>query len=215
VVIDRLIAQGPNPTVVNGDPLAPLGSVANLGLAAWKNDLAQQAGQALNNIVQPQRSTVRPDKYGVGEKTGVLLGMLQPHPFDRAASDAKRALKDGLTSLGYPAKVVQQMGESLGEARVTALDTAQAWQHVSQAIPVTRNSLTRTYTSEIVPARGLGGAVGRSYATDGLHGVSAGNRAQPDHARNLQVSRLTGTDPVTNQPKTLSQSVRHGVIDAC
>ncbi|MBV8406523.1 MAG: hypothetical protein JOY64_02760 [Alphaproteobacteria bacterium] len=222
VVIDDLIAevllaQPPLPnaaTLINGDPGATPGSLAHRGLLGWKNDLAHQATQVLTNaIANPQRSAV-PPSFSVGEKTQVFFGTKQPHPFDIAASNAKQALRAGLATLGFNPTDVQRASESLEKARVKALDTAQAWQPVSQAMPVTRNNLTRTYTSEIVPARQLGGAVGRSYVNAGLHGVSAANRDDANHARNLQVSRLTRPDPVTNQPKVLSQSVRHGVIDA-
>ena len=230
VIIDKMIArlsreeQDPATSfarvqqlrrALDGDPTAPPNTPQAMGLRGFKTHLIQEATNAVALArANPQRSTVPPEKYGFFDRMQVRLGQKPPHPFDVAASTAKRTLQDGLRAIGINETAVKLAGKSMPEARQRALDTAHTWQTVTQPLVVTRDGVTRTYTSHIIPGRQLGGAVGRGLANDGLQGVSAGNKSQTHHARNLQVSRLTTTDPTTGQVKVMSQHVRHGVIDA-
>ncbi|MFO1026785.1 MAG: inositol phosphate phosphatase SopB [Acetobacteraceae bacterium] len=137
--------------------------------------------------------------------------LFKTHPFEQHIKDEKKFLAKALED----AKVWppgNDVGKFLKRHQVSALDTLQSWATIERRMVVHREGVTRTYTSEIKPASQLGHGIGDAYAQDGIQGVSAGNKRQATHARNLQVSALFRHDEAGNK-QLVSQTIRHGVLD--
>lgn len=151
-----------------------------------------------------ERSEVSPKK-----------ALFKTHPFEAQRKDEERFLKAALEE----AKILVPggAGEYLKRKQVKALDTIQDWQPIERDMIVSREGVTRSYTSKITPGMHIGHGVGEGYQRDGLRGVSAGNKSESGHARNLQVSELfrNETDPDTGEDRQVlvSRTIRHGVLD--
>jgi phosphatidylinositol-4,5-bisphosphate 4-phosphatase len=132
------------------------------------------------------------------------------HKLKQSRQEEQRFLDESLER----SKVIVTRGSDklLQQSRTKALDTVQEWKPIDRHMTVTRDGVTRTYRSLITPGSQLEGVVGQSYQDDGLGGVSAGNKNQPGHARNLQVSELYRTEPDGSETR-ISQTIRHGVLD--
>jgi phosphatidylinositol-4,5-bisphosphate 4-phosphatase len=132
------------------------------------------------------------------------------HKLKEARQEEQRHLDESLERC----KVIFSPGSDklLKQSRTKALDTVQDWKPITRQMTVTREGVTRTYVSQITPGSKLEGVVGQGYRDEGLGGVSAGNKSQPGHARNLQVSELFRTEPDGSQT-LVSQTIRHGVLD--
>ena len=145
------------------------------------------------------------------------------HPLNKVRSDEVRflsgALKEAKILLPGSIRVPSSdsvVKEHLTKMQVKALDTMQDWHTISRDMMVSRDGLSRTYRSVITPGSQLGNIVGQSYQDDGLAGVSAGNKTESGHARNLQVSelyRIDRNDEGEDVPVKVSQTIRHGVLD--
>jgi hypothetical protein len=108
-------------------------------------------------------------------------------------------------------------GDYLDRMRVKTLETLSQWQPIVRDMQVTRDGVTRTYRSEIVPGSQIGGAVGRSYQEHGVKGLAPGDRINTQHAPNLQVSYLSRIEKDENGEETktgMLRTIRHGVLDS-
>ncbi len=132
--------------------------------------------------------------------------------------------------IGHSLPFLVTVAKQHDQAQVKVLDTVQEWHVISRDFSTSRDGVDRNYRSVMKPGPKLDGPVGQSYEKDGIKGVSAGNKTEPNHPRNLWVSELYRvekvTDPETGKvqidPETgkemeitvkLSQTIRHGVVD--
>jgi hypothetical protein len=158
----------------------------------------------------PRRSDVSPK----GEKD-------KAHPLNQARSDEIHFLHGALKeakvllpgSVWWPCTEGVIRGQ-FKKMHVKALDTMQDWHVIDRKMVVSREGVTRTYRSVITPGSRLGNIVGDRY--DDRGGVSAGNKTEAEHARNLQISelyRIDRNEKGDEVPVKVSQTIRHGVLD--
>jgi hypothetical protein len=138
------------------------------------------------------------------------------HPLKQHRKDEEKFLKDAFEHAKL--KPEGDISAYLAKRQIKALDTVQDWHTIERKMFVQRDGVARTYTSEIRPGSQIGHGVGNLYGGDGLKGVSAANKTEAGHARNLQISALYRDEigPGGEQlgRVKVSQTIRHGVLDA-
>jgi len=142
-------------------------------------------------------------------------GRFTPHVLKDNRDDEARYISNCCKEAGFDPGT-KEIKKALDKMHVKALDTIQEWNVISRDMVVTRDGVTRTYRSIITPGAKIGGVIGQGYERDGLTGVSAGNKTETDHARNLQVSELYRVEKNPDGTERLikcSQTIRHGVLD--
>ncbi|MFO1058407.1 MAG: inositol phosphate phosphatase SopB [Dongiaceae bacterium] len=101
----------------------------------------------------------------------------------------------------------------LNEMRVKALDTAQDWHVIDRKFTVERDGATSTWRAVITPFSQIDGVVGERYRAEGRGGVSAGNRHEPEHARNGMHAVLYRVGEDGTETK-VTEEFGFGVVDA-
>jgi phosphatidylinositol-4,5-bisphosphate 4-phosphatase len=142
-------------------------------------------------------------------------GRFTPHVLKNNRDNEARYIRDCCKEAGFDPGT-KEIKKALDKMHIKALDTIQEWNIISRDMVVTRDGVTRTYRSIITPGAKIGGVIGQGYERDGLTGVSAGNKTETDHARNLQVSELYRVEKNPDGTERLikcSQTIRHGVLD--
>lgn len=186
--------------------------------------LAEKLAQHLADVLDKQAEAqvrvqdAREEWQQAGTERSVspVKSKFSTNPLQQHRKDEEKFLKDAFEH----AKLLPEGGASayLAKRQVKALDTIQDWHTIERKMFVQRDGVARTYTSEIKPGSQIGHGVGDAYAQDGLKGVSAGNKTEAGHGRNLQISALY-RDEVGPSGEQLgrvkvSQTIRHGVLDA-
>jgi phosphatidylinositol-4,5-bisphosphate 4-phosphatase len=137
------------------------------------------------------------------------------HPIEQQLDDEKAFFSEQVKNAKV--LVTEEMESKLSRLRCDALDSAMPWNPIERKMVVTRDGLTRTYVSVIIPASKIGHGIGRSYQQENLEGVSAGNQVNPNHPRNSMISELyrLDFDPKTGKEVRvlISRTLRHGVLD--
>jgi phosphatidylinositol-4,5-bisphosphate 4-phosphatase len=129
----------------------------------------------------------------------------------QAVQEAYRAAAQQTTDAAVKRALLQaagDVGKGMKKAQLKAINESQTWQPIVRRMVVSREGVTKTYTSEIIPASATNSRVGHDYQAQGLGGVGAGTKDDPVNARNLQVSRLKDQNGVVKH-----RAVRHGVLD--
>ena len=137
------------------------------------------------------------------------------HPLTQGKADIVSFLRSELEQAGFTEKEIKKLtGKSaLADARVRALNENGEWAPVKRQMIVTRDGVTRSYESRVIPGRFISEHFQRSYANDHLLGVSSGTRNEAHHARNLKVSDLVRVNPQTGKDEVMARVVGHGVMD--
>ncbi|MGN6580360.1 MAG: inositol phosphate phosphatase SopB [Bordetella sp.] len=132
------------------------------------------------------------------------------HPIVQGKQDIQNQLRSLLEGVGVPRDALQDLlsDKSWKQAEPKALSTMETWQPVSRDMVVMRDGVMRTYKSEITPGHLIDPRLGVVDPNGRVGGTSAGVTDSLDHARNLKVSKLIGTD---GQPMTTM--IGHGVLD--
>jgi len=132
------------------------------------------------------------------------------HPIVQGKQDIQNELRALLEGVDVPKDVLKDLlgDKSWKQAEPKALSTLETWQPVSRDMVIMRDGVMRTYKSEITPGHLIDPRLGVTDQHGRVGGTSAGVTDSLDHARNLKVSKLIGTD---GQPMTTM--IGHGVLD--
>ncbi|MFC4297763.1 inositol phosphate phosphatase SopB [Castellaniella hirudinis] len=132
------------------------------------------------------------------------------HPIVQGKRDMLQDLRTRLEGVGIPRDALDALFSktSLARSERLALSGLDTWQPLRREMPVMRDGVMRTYTSEIVPAQFINHSLGVDLGNGHTGGVSAGVKDSDDHARNLKVSRLLDPDG-----QVMTTVVGHGVLD--
>ena len=135
---------------------------------------------------------------------------MDTHPIVQGKRDTLQDLRARLEGVGIPRGTLDALfsKSSLARSERQALSGMETWQPVRREMPVMRDGVMRTYTSEIVPAQFINRDLGVDLGNGRTGGVSAGVKDSEDHARNLKVSRLLDPDG-----QVMTTVVGHGVLD--
>ena len=172
-----------------------------LQLEGLRDQIVNQATNAHQTAPTNQRVT-----------QGQMKTLLQQHKSSTKNDIAQAFRTAAQNPTASPALVraldqaARNVGDGMKAARLTAMNTTQAWTPLHRTMVVTKDGESRSYTSSIIPASQSGGRVARQMGA--LHGVSAGTKDDPTNARNLQVSQLTNSTGLV-----VHKSIRHGVLD--
>lgn len=132
------------------------------------------------------------------------------HPIVQGKQDIQSELRALLEGVGVPKDALKDLlGEkSWKQAEPKALSTLETWQPVDRDMVIMRDGVMRTYKSEIIPGHLIDPRLGVIDQHGRLGGTSAGVTDSLEHARNLKVSKLVGTDG-----KPMTTMIGHGVLD--
>lgn len=132
------------------------------------------------------------------------------HPVVQGKQDIQGELRALLEGVGVPQDALEDLlsDKSWKQAEPKALSTMETWQPVNRDMVIMRDGVMRTYKSEITPGHLIDPRLGVRDQHGRVGGTSAGVTDSLEHARNLKVSKLVGTD---GQPMTTM--IGHGVLD--
>jgi phosphatidylinositol-4,5-bisphosphate 4-phosphatase len=132
------------------------------------------------------------------------------HPVVQGKQDIQNELRALLEGVGVPKEVLKDLlgDKSWKQAEPKALSTLETWQPVSRDMVIMRDGVMRTYKSEITPGHLIDPRLGVRDQQGRVGGTSAGVTDSLDHARNLKVSKLIGTDGLP-----MTTMIGHGVLD--
>lgn len=132
------------------------------------------------------------------------------HPIVQGKEGIQTELRALLEGVGVPKEALKDLlgDKSWKQAEPKALSTLETWQPVNRDMVIMRDGVMRTYKSEITPGHLIDSRLGVVGQDGKVGGTSAGVTDSLDHARNLKVSKLIGTD---GQPMTTM--IGHGVLD--
>jgi phosphatidylinositol-4,5-bisphosphate 4-phosphatase len=151
------------------------------------------------------------------------------HPVVAGKADTVAFLKQELEAAGIPKSEIKKLtsNESLANARREALNRNQEWAPIVRDMVVTKDDVTRTYQSKITPAASISPRFERLYRDNPAlqpqpigpgqtrarpRSVSALEKADLTHPRNMKVSELQGPGP-DGTKVTLAKVIGHGVLD--
>jgi phosphatidylinositol-4,5-bisphosphate 4-phosphatase len=172
----------------------------------------------------------RTEAYEAASKTEPPEGVeAKTHPVVAGKVETVDYLKAQLKAAGVPSGEIKKLTskDSLAAARREALNQNQDWAPIERDMVVTKDGETRTYQSKITPACHINNHFRQLYqgntaaqpqaAVPGQpqsrpRSVSALEKANPTHPRNMKVSELQKPGP-DGQPVTLAKVVGHGVLD--
>jgi phosphatidylinositol-4,5-bisphosphate 4-phosphatase len=143
------------------------------------------------------------DKKTAYDNASTIKRTTDPGMVKEARDNAEEFLRGALQEAGLPELAINNLAskESLLAARRDILNTNPDWAPVSRDMVVTRDGVTRTYRSQIIPAAHINPRFTRRYASNQpleaggpphapLSGVSSMTKADHYHPRNLKVSTL-------------------------
>lgn len=132
------------------------------------------------------------------------------HPVVQGKQDIQNELRALLEGVGVPKDALKDLlsDKSWKQAEPKALSTMETWQPVNRDMVIMRDGVMRTYKSEITPGHLIDSRLGVTDQHGRVGGTSAGVTDSLDHARNLKVSKLVGTDG-----RPMTTMIGHGVLD--
>lgn len=132
------------------------------------------------------------------------------HPISQGKKEIQDSLRTMLEQVGVPKEALKDLlsDKSWKQAEPKALAGLETWQPVDRNMIVMRDGVMRNYKSEVTPGHLIDSRLGIANQNGGVGGTSAGVTDSLDHARNLKVSKLIGTEG-----QNMTTMIGHGVLD--
>jgi phosphatidylinositol-4,5-bisphosphate 4-phosphatase len=204
-VIDQAVAH-----VQNGAQ----GTAAVDRLNQVKRDFIEEQTTAYNNASTTERTVIP----GTGTKK-------EEHPVYLGKMRAKDTLTAALKAAQLPQSEIDRLTskETLSAAIRKTVNETGSWAPISRDVVVTRDGVTRTYRSQILPAAHINGQFRRRHLSNqpldqGIRpheprrGVSSMTKADHYHARNLKVCKINRVMPDGTTKGKLT-IIGNGVLD--
>lgn len=177
-----------------------LTSVQHLALQQKRLDWQDKIGGVARTYTESNNDNLQQISGKKGEQ----------HPISRGKQEIQDSLRAMLEEVGVPKETLKDLlsDKAWKQAEPKALAGMETWQPVDRDMVVMRDGVMRTYKSEVTPGHLIDSRLGIAGQDGRVGGTSAGVTDSVDHARNLKVSKLTGTDG-----QNMTTMIGHGVLD--